>query len=67
VFDLARVEATAPDGRLTTFSHNGQSYPSLYPGYTDDGGHLNTVGQAVVGVAAIQFMAQGLKDRASSR
>ncbi len=65
VFDLARVEATAPDGSLTTFEQDGQSYPSLYPGYTEDGGHLNTLGQQVAGAAAIRFMAERLKGRQS--
>lgn len=67
VFDLARVEATAPDGRLTTFEQGGQSYQSLYPGYTEDGGHLNMVGQQVAGAAAIRFMAEGLKGHSSAR
>ena len=63
VLDLARLEATAPDGHLTTFERGGQSYLSLYPGYTDDGGHLNTLGQQIVGVAAVRFMAEGLNGR----
>jgi hypothetical protein len=68
VFDLARIEATAPDGRLTTFEYGGQSYPSLYPGYAeDDGEHLNTAGQQVAGAAIIRFMAEGLKGRGSAR
>ncbi len=49
VFDLARVEATAPDGQLMTFEHGGRSYFSLYPGYTDDGAHLNAAGQRAAG------------------
>ena len=67
VFDLASIEATAPDGRLTTFEQDGRSYLSLYPGYTEDGGHLNTAGQQVGGAAAIRFMAEGLKGRGASR
>jgi len=61
VFDLARVEATAPDGSLTTFEQGGLNYLSLYPGYTEDGGHLNMVGQQVVGAAAIRFLVEALK------
>lgn len=61
VFDLAQVEATAPDGSLTTFDQDGQKYPSLYPGYTEDGEHMNATGQRVAGMAAIRFMAEGLK------
>ena len=67
VFDLAQLEAKAPDGRLTTFEQGGQSYLSLYPGYTEDGGHLNTVGQQVAGTAAIRFMAEGLKGRGPAK
>ena len=63
VFDLAQVEATAPDGSLTTFEQGGQQYSSLYPGYTEDGGHLNETGQLAAGMAAIRFMAEGLKQR----
>lgn len=63
VFDLAQVEATAPDGSLTTFDQGGQQYLSLYPGYTEDGGHLNETGQHAAGMAAIRFMAEGLKQR----
>jgi hypothetical protein len=68
LFDLAHVEATAPNGRLTTFEYGGQTYPSLYPGYAeDDGEHLNTAGQQVAGAAIIRFMADGLKGRGSAR
>jgi len=67
VFDLAHVEATTPDGTLTTFDQNGQSYLSLYPGYTEDGGHLNTVGQQTAGASAIRFMAEELKGYGSAQ
>ena len=67
VFDLSRIEATAPDGHLTTFEERGQNYLSLYPGYTEDGGHLNTVGQQVAGEAFIHFLAVGLQAHSSSR
>jgi hypothetical protein len=63
VFDLARVEATSPDGRVAAFEQNGQRYLSLYPGYTEDNGHLNVVGQRAAGEAAIRFLAEGLKGR----
>lgn len=67
VFDLAHVEATAPDGSLSSFEENGQRYPNLYPGYTEDGGHLNTLGQQVAGTAAIRFIAESLKSRRATR
>jgi hypothetical protein len=67
VFDLAHVEASTPDGQSTTFERDGKSYLSLYPGYTEDGGHLNLVGQQVVGAAAIRLMAERLKGSSSTR
>lgn len=67
VFDLAHVEATAPDGHLTTFEQGGKNYLSLYPGYTEDGGHLNKAGQQIVGGAAIRFMAEQLRGRNFAR
>ena len=67
VFDLSLIEASAPDGQLTKFEQGGQNYSSLYPGYSEDGGHLNTAGQQVAGAAFIHFMAEGLKGRSSGR
>jgi hypothetical protein len=67
VFDLASAEATGPDGDASTFRENGQSFPSLHPRYTDDGGHLNAVGQRVVGAAAIRFLADALRPRNAGR
>lgn len=67
VFDLARVEATTPDGRLITFEQGGKSYQSLYPGYTEDDGHLNMPGRQMAGAAAIHFMAEGIKSRSYIR
>lgn len=45
IFDLARVESTAPDGSVVTAEWNGRVAPALVPAYTDDGGHLNSVGR----------------------
>lgn len=61
VFDLAAAEATGPDGSLETFEHGGRAVPSLHPGYTDDGGHLNEAGRRVAGEAALRFMAGALR------
>lgn len=60
IFDLSTVEATAPDGTLTTFRFGGADVLTLYPGYTEDGGHLNAEGQRAAGSAAIHFMAGAL-------
>jgi len=67
VFDLARIEAQGPDGQPTTFQLGGRTYLSLFPGYTDDGGHLNALGQRVAGAAAIRFLAEATQARPASR
>lgn len=41
LFDLAKEEATYPDGRSSCFRHHGEAVPNLVSDYTDDGGHLN--------------------------
>lgn len=45
IFDLARVESTTPDGAVATVEWNGSVAPVMVPAYTDDGGHLNSVGK----------------------
>jgi hypothetical protein len=57
VFDLAVVEATLPDGRETTFKDDNEMYRALAPVYTDDGGHLNTLGQQVVAIELLLYLA----------
>lgn len=62
LFDLARFEATNPDGSLELFNKNGSKYLALVPGYTYDDGHLNEAGRRVVAVALLRFLASsGLK------
>ena len=45
LFDLARIESTAPDGSPVRVEWNGVLAPALAPAYTDDGGHLNAEGR----------------------
>lgn len=45
IFDLARIESTAPDGTAVTVEWNGSASPAMAPVYTDDGGHLNDAGK----------------------
>ena len=45
VFDLAKVESTAPDGKTLTVNWNGVTVPALLPDFSDDGEHLNSAGQ----------------------
>ncbi len=57
IFDLAVVESTYQDGRRCSFSDNGNTYYSLVPEYTNDGGHLNELGQRVVAEQLLMFLA----------
>jgi hypothetical protein len=57
IFDLAGAEALGPDGRVERFEHEGQPYYALDPRYAEDEGHLNSLGQRVLGTAFIRFVA----------
>lgn len=57
VFDIAKIEATSPDGQLTEVEVEGKRYQAMYSGYTDDGGHLNMTGQIVVARELLTFLA----------
>lgn len=61
VFDIAKIESTRFDGSRVTFEFNNNTYHSMAPEYTDDGGHLNELGQRVVARAFIHFLADTLK------
>jgi hypothetical protein len=65
VFDLAAVESTAPAGERVMFRLRGQSYPALYKGYSDDGGHLNALGRQVVARRFVDFLAKALENSAA--
>ena len=54
LFDLAAFEATRPDGDICSIRVGDKEVKTLYPGYSDDGGHLNSNGG--------QFIAQKLVD-----
>lgn len=41
LFDLARYEATTPDGKVVRGEYDGQPYYALYDGYAADPGHPN--------------------------
>jgi hypothetical protein len=58
IFDLARGESTKPDGTRESFEHEGKTYYSLDPGYTEDGGHLDARGQRVLAAEMIRFVAR---------
>ena len=48
IFDLAGFESTYPSGKRESIVVNGELYYSLIKDYTDDGGHLNELGQQVI-------------------
>ena len=58
LFDLAQVESSG--NQPTEFG--GQLLETLNPGFTDDGGHLNTVGASYVAIHFAKFLAK-LPDR----
>ena len=58
LFDLAAIESTSPSGEPVTFRHEGKAYPSLYPGYTSDGGHLNESGKRLLAQRLLLFLAR---------
>lgn len=58
LFDLAAIESTPPSGEPVTFRHEGQMYPSLFPGYTSDGGHLNEDGKRILATRLLLFLAR---------
>lgn len=45
LFDLAAVESTRPDGTRETIRVGSKSGYALFPGWTDDGSHLNAAGR----------------------
>jgi hypothetical protein len=57
LFDLARLEASAPDGSLRLFGAPGAEFPALVEAYTDDGGHLNATGRRRLATAFVAWLA----------
>lgn len=61
VLDLAGVESAGPaGGPPATFEAGGRTWPALHPAFTEDGGHLNALGERAAGKAAIEFLAAAL-------
>ncbi len=57
LFDLAAIESRAPDGTTVGGTVDGRPYQELYPGYTTDGGHLNTVGSMLAAEEMLRVIA----------
>lgn len=60
IFDLAKIESTHLDGSREEFLYNGKTYYSLISKYTNDGSHLNKLGQRLVATKFIHFLANSL-------
>jgi len=60
VWDLASVESTRPDGKRVTSESKGRAYEALYPGYTDDGAHLNETGARLAAEAMLRSITDAL-------
>ena len=63
IYDLAAVMSTYPDGRRESFKMDGNTYDSLVPAYTDDGGHLNAVGRTHAAAEFVRSIANALRAR----
>lgn len=62
VFDLARMESTAPDGHAVTVSWDGVTAPAMAREYTRDGGHLNEQGRLRVARELIRVLASEARE-----
>ena len=57
IFDLAKIEATPPDGRRRLYRKGGDTFHAMAPSYTDDGGHLNRKGRKMVAEQLLLLLA----------
>lgn len=57
LFDLARIESTRTDQGFESYRFEGKNLPKLVAAYTDDGQHLNGVGQRIVASQLALFLA----------
>lgn len=57
LFDLAATEASDGHGKTCTITVNNQTTPCLIAEYTDDGGHLNSLGRKIVAERFLGFLA----------
>ena len=58
IFDIARIESTLSDSTRSSFLHDGKTYYNLASEYTDDGGHLNALGQRRAAIEIAKFLAE---------
>ena len=58
VFDIARIESTAPNGSRAFFSRGADTVYVMAPDYSDDGGHLNPAGRRLVAEQLLILLAR---------
>jgi len=56
VFDLAKIESTDNENNRVSFSYKDKTYYSMFPGYTNDGGHLNENGRKKIAEQLLLFL-----------
>lgn len=61
LIDLARLEATAPDGSMRTVSYHGVAVPVLAAEYTSDGSHLDQRGRQFVAPRFLRDLARAIE------
>lgn len=57
LFDLAAFESRINDTERASITKSGRRYEILHRGYTDDGGHLNSVGRQIVAIELLCYLA----------
>jgi lysophospholipase L1-like esterase len=61
LFDLAAVESTLPNGERSYFMLDDRPVYTLAKEYTEDGGHLNDIGQRRAAAEFVRTLAQALQ------
>jgi hypothetical protein len=57
IFDIASIESTYPDGTRNENTYKNETYYSLVPQYTNDGGHLNHRAGKIVAEQLLSLLA----------
>jgi len=59
--DIAKMESTRIDGTQSMIEIEGERVPCMDKSYTDDGGHLNSLGQKVVATGFAEAIGRNLR------
>jgi hypothetical protein len=58
IFDIAEIESTLPNGSRIAKEFKGKIYYTLNPNLTNDGGHLNETGSALVASHLLKLLSK---------